>query len=224
MADVVGDTLAFAIGIALSPVPIVAVMLMLFSPRARANGPAFLLGWIVGVAVVTVIGLTLSNSGGVASDSHASNVAGWIKLALGVLLIVHAVREWRRRPERGERAAIPGWTKAIETFTPVRALAVGFALAALNPKNFVLAVGGATTIAQGDLSASKQALAVAIFVVLSSVSIAGPVLVARLGGAKARQLLDGWQDWLVQNNATVTSVVLLIMGVVLVGNGLAAFD
>ena len=55
MGPAIGDMLPFAIGVALSPVPIVAVILMLFSARARQNGPAFLGGWLAGVAGVVLM-------------------------------------------------------------------------------------------------------------------------------------------------------------------------
>ncbi len=39
MGQGVGSILTFAVGVAISPVPIIAVILMLFSQRARVNGP-----------------------------------------------------------------------------------------------------------------------------------------------------------------------------------------
>ena len=52
MGDAIGQVLSFGVGVALSPVPIIAVVLMLGTPRARSNGPAFVAGWILGLAVV----------------------------------------------------------------------------------------------------------------------------------------------------------------------------
>ena len=49
MGEAIGQSLPLAIGVALSPIPIIAVVLMLTTPRARANGPAFVLGWLVGL-------------------------------------------------------------------------------------------------------------------------------------------------------------------------------
>lgn len=40
----IGEMLPLAIGIAISPLAIVAVILILTTPRARTNGPAFLGG------------------------------------------------------------------------------------------------------------------------------------------------------------------------------------
>jgi threonine/homoserine/homoserine lactone efflux protein len=224
MADVLGEILAFAIGIAISPIAIIAVILMLFSGRARVNGPMFLLGWAAGITTLTVVVLLLSNAGDVSSDSGASNGVSWLKLVLGIVLIALAVREWRSLPPDGEHAAMPRWMTTVDRFTPTRALAVGVALSALNPKNFVLVIGGATTISQGDLSAGKQVLAVAIFVVLSSLSVAAPVVAYFVGGQRAQRLLQRWEDSLARNNTAVMSVVLLIMGVVLIGKGFGIFD
>jgi len=40
----IGQILPLAVGVALSPVPIIAVALMLMSQRARLNGPLFVIG------------------------------------------------------------------------------------------------------------------------------------------------------------------------------------
>jgi len=55
MGDAIGQMLPAAVGIAISPLPIVALVLMLVSRRGRTNGPAFALGWIVGLAIVGAI-------------------------------------------------------------------------------------------------------------------------------------------------------------------------
>jgi hypothetical protein len=51
----VGGLLPSAVGVALSPVPIIAVILMLATPRARSTGSAFAIGWVAGLVVVSVI-------------------------------------------------------------------------------------------------------------------------------------------------------------------------
>jgi threonine/homoserine/homoserine lactone efflux protein len=224
MADVIGDILPFAVGIAISPVPIIAVILMLFSDRARSNGPAFLLGWIVGITAVVVIVMLVADAGDVSSDSDASNAVSWVKLALGFLLILLGVREWRSRPPAGAEAPMPRWMAAIDAFTPAKALGTGVVLSAVNPKNLVLALGAGATIAQAGLTGSKDTVAVVVFVALATVSIAGPVLVYLLGGEKAQHVLDEWKAWLGQNNVTVMAVLLVVMGAVLFGKGFDAFD
>ena len=43
----ISEVMVFAVGVAISPLPIIAVVLVLFSDRARVNAPVFLLGWVV---------------------------------------------------------------------------------------------------------------------------------------------------------------------------------
>ena len=49
MGRAIGELLPSAVGVGISPLPIVAMVLMLVSAHGRANGPAFLLGWVAGV-------------------------------------------------------------------------------------------------------------------------------------------------------------------------------
>jgi threonine/homoserine/homoserine lactone efflux protein len=224
MADVAGEILAFAVGIAISPIPIIAVILMLFSARARINGPAFLLGWVAGITAVMVIVLVVANAGDVSTDSDASNASGWLKLVLGLVLVVLGFRQLRNRPAPGEQAAMPAWMTAIDSFTPVKALAAGFVLSALNPKNLILEIGSATTLAQAGLSGKKDVAVIVFFVVVSSLTVGGAVLFYLVGGQRAKTLLDGWKVWLAQNNAVVMCVLLVVIGVALAGKGFDAFD
>jgi hypothetical protein len=46
MGAVVGDPLPLAVGVAVSPVPIIAVILMLLAPRASGTSAGFGLGWL----------------------------------------------------------------------------------------------------------------------------------------------------------------------------------
>jgi threonine/homoserine/homoserine lactone efflux protein len=224
MADVAGEILAFAVGIAISPIPIIAVILMLFSARARINGPAFLVGWVAGITAVMVIVLVVANAGDVSTDSDASNASAWLKLILGLVLVVLGFRQLRHRPAPGEEVPMPPWMTAIDSFTPIKALGAGVVLSALNPKNLVLTIGSATTLAQAGLSGKKDAAVVVFFVLVSSLTIGGAVLFYLVGGQRAKTMLDGWKVWLAQNNAVVMCVLLIVIGVALAGKGFDAFD
>ena len=64
MGQAIGGSLAFAVGIALSPIPIIAVVLILTSAKARVNGPLFVLGWLVGLGIVGAIVLAVAGPSG----------------------------------------------------------------------------------------------------------------------------------------------------------------
>jgi len=50
MGEAIGQVVSLGVGVAISPVPIIAVVLMLGTPRGRVNGPAFIAGWLAGLA------------------------------------------------------------------------------------------------------------------------------------------------------------------------------
>jgi hypothetical protein len=151
MGPTIGAILPMAIGVAISPVPIIAVILMLFTPRARTNGPAFAAGWVLALLVVGGIVLALSEAGDIATESTPSDLAYTVKLLLGALLLLGAARQWGSRPKEGEEPEMPNWMATIDTFTPGKSFGLGALLAGVNPKNLALTIAAAVSIGQANL-------------------------------------------------------------------------
>ena len=86
MGEAIGQILAPAVGVALSPVPIIAVILMLVTPRARANGPAFVVGWLAGLAVVGVIVLSVAGPSDASEDGAPATWVSILKIVLAALV------------------------------------------------------------------------------------------------------------------------------------------
>ncbi len=219
MGTVIGDILPYAIGVAISPVPIIAVILMLFSTRASANAPAFLAGWVVGLLVATTLVLLFSNVIGVGEGAPPTWVS-LLKIVLGALLLLLGYEKLQGRPPAGATAPLPKWLEAVDRLTPGTSFGMGALLSGVNPKNLILAAAAALAIAQAGRSTIDTLMAVLAFVVIGSLSIAVPVLYARMGGSAARARLDASRVWLGVNNATVMAVLLLLFGVILIGQGL----
>lgn len=223
MPQVIGAILPLAIGVAISPIPIIAAILMLLSPRARSTGVGFLLGWLVGVIVAVTV-FTLLAAVLPENDPDASKpIAGTIQLILGILLLLLAVRQWRSRPKRGEEPALPKWMSAIDSMTTGRGLLLGFVLAAVNPKNLLLAASAGIVIGSAGLSAGSEILAIAVFTVIAVISVAAPVIAYLVAADRMRGPLDALRGWLVHNNATVMAVLLLVIGVSVIGKGIGSF-
>ena len=218
MGDAIGQMLPAAVGVALSPLPIVAVVLMLVSRRGRSNGPAFVLAWIVGLAVVGAI--VLSALGGAGDGSPASWVSV-LKVVLGALLLLTAVRQWRGRARDPSQVETPKWMEAVDTFTPAKAAGAGALLSAANPKNALLAVAGAAAIAGTGIDGGQQAIAYALFVLIATIGVGAPVVVAFAMGDRSREPLDDLKDWMAGNNAVIMAVLLLVLGVKLIGDGIS---
>jgi threonine/homoserine/homoserine lactone efflux protein len=222
MGRAIGQVLSFGLGVAISPVPIIAVVLMLATPKGRVNGPAFLLGWVVGLGVLGTIVLLVA--GGASASKHGTP-ATWVsilKIVLGVLLWLLAVRQWRGRPHGEQEPQLPGWMKTIDTFTPARSIAMAVALSAINPKNLLLVVGAAAAIAQTGASAQSQAVALAVFVVIATLGVGAPVVIYFVMGDRGDSILKGMHDWMARENATIMAVICLIIGAKLVGDAITA--
>jgi len=216
MNGVIGDILPLALGVAISPIPIIAAILMLFSPRAAGTSIGFLVGWILGILVVTTIFTALSGSLTTAGEPSAG--ASWTKILLGVLLLLVGIRNWRGR---NDPRATPKWMSAIDSFSPAKALGLGFLLAAVNPKNLLLGIAAGVAIGAAGISVGQQAVAIAVFTVIAASTVAVPVVGYLVAADRMRAPLDRLKAWLQQNNATVMAVLILVIGVVLIGKGIS---
>jgi len=222
MGAVIGEILPLAVGIAISPIPIIAVILMLLSPRAKGASVGFMIGWVVGIIVAVVV-FTLLSSVIPQSGGEPSMTSAIIKIIFGALLLFLALRQWRGRPAKGEQAVMPKWMSAIDSMTAGKAMGLGFLLSAVNPKNLILAVSAGLIIGGAGLTLGQAAVAIAIFVVLAACTVIIPVIGYLIASARLAGPLDRLRGWLVENNATIMAVLLLVIGVVLIGKGIAHF-
>ncbi|MFI9746445.1 GAP family protein [Streptomyces sp. NPDC052494] len=225
MGDAVGQMLASAVGIAISPLPLIAVVLMLATPRGRSNGIAFTASWVVSLAAVVTAVVLLGSGADASGDDGPADWTLWLKLGLGLLFLLMGVKQWKDRPREGQEPEPPGWMKAIDRFTPGKAAGLAAALAVANPKNLVLAIGGAVSIAGSGASAGGKTLAAALMVLIGSLCTLAPLAVYLLGGAKSAQTLGGWKVWMSRHNAAIMTTLLVVLGAKYVGDaisGLAA--
>ncbi|WP_062465549.1 GAP family protein [Demequina maris] len=222
MGAVIGEVLPLALGVAISPIPIIAAILMLLSPRARVTGVGFLLGWVLGILVASSI-FTLLSASLTGGDGGPQPVVGVIQLVLGALLLLMAVRSWRGRPRDGEEPAMPAWMGAIDKMSLPMALGFGFLMSAVNPKNLLLAASAGLAIGSATSDAGSAAIAIAVFTVLAASTVAVPVIGYLVAADRLRGPLDSLRGWLASNNAVIMAVLLLVIGVSLVGKALGQF-
>lgn len=223
MNVVVGEVLPFAAAIAISPIPIIATILMLMSPRPRPLGLSFLAGWVLGIAVSVVVFTLLAGVIPERDGTGSQPIIGSIQLVLGVLLLLLAIKQWRSRPGPDQEAALPKWMSAIDTMKPVAGFGLAFILAAVNPKNLLMAIAAGTSIGHAALGASATTVTVIIVIVVAALSVAVPVLAYLAAPDRATGVLDGIRRWLTANNAAIMAVVLVLLGVQLLGKGIGSF-
>jgi hypothetical protein len=165
MGQAIGDVLPLAVGVALSPVPIIDRAHAGHAAH-RSNGPAFTLGCLIGLSVAGGIVLALASGRAHEDGGEPATWVSVVKLLFGALFVLIAARTWHGRPREGDEAALPKWMQAIDRFGAGKALGMGVLL---NPKNLV-------------------------------------------------------KDWMAANNATIMTVLLLVLGAKLIGDGISGLS
>jgi threonine/homoserine/homoserine lactone efflux protein len=226
MGHAVGDVLGEAAAVAISPLPIVAITLILATPRGRLNGLVFIVGWVVGLAAVGTIMLVIGGQGGASTNDHhhPATWVGGVKLGIGVLLLLFGAGLWRRRPRDPRQAQLPKWMGAIDRFTPPKILGLGLVFSAGNVKNAALTITAGASISSAGIPVPQQIATLAIFVIISSVGVLAPLVVYVIMGERAKLTLGSWREWAVQHNVAVLAVVFFVLGLKLVGDAISILD
>jgi threonine/homoserine/homoserine lactone efflux protein len=221
MGHAVGSVLPLAVAIAIFPIPIIAVVLLLGSGSGVRKGIAFVLAWLVGLAGIGAVTLLLA---GVLDAAGADGPATWVSVLLlfvGVLLVVLGGRQWRCRPRGDADAPMPRWMQRMDGFAPVKAAELGLALTVLNPKNLMLVAVAALEIADLGMPAGREIVVLAVFVLIASAGVLLPVLTAVALGSRSRAPLEAIREWMVHANATIMTVLFLLIGAKLIGDAIA---
>jgi threonine/homoserine/homoserine lactone efflux protein len=224
MGEAIGQVLPLAVGVALSPVPIIGVTLMLATPRARSNGLAFIGGWIAGLAIAGAVFLLLSGSAGAGDGGEPAEWVSVVKLVLGALLLLVAARQWQSRPDAGAEAPMPKWMQSIDRFRAPKAAGLALLLSAVNPKNLLLVIAAAAAISQTGVDTGQQALALVVFVLIGTLGPGAPLAIYFLFGDRSRKMLDELRSWMTQNNAAIMAVICLVIGAKLIGDGIGGLS
>ncbi|MEV6163847.1 GAP family protein [Streptomyces sp. NPDC052052] len=220
MGKALGDVLGLAAGVAVSPLPIVALILVLATPRGRLNGPLFALAWVVGLALLGGIMLAIGGAGGASSHKEPAPWVGVLKVVLGALLALFGARQWRRRPRDPAQAQLPKWMAAIDRFTPLKILGLGLALSAANLKNAPLTIAAGASISSAGIPVPQQIGVLAVFVIIASLGVLAPLGVYLCMGERAKSVLSTWRDWAVLHNVAVMAVLFFVLGLKLLGDGI----
>jgi hypothetical protein len=209
---VVLDLLLIGLGITLEPFPLIAFLLILSSEKGTRKGLAFILGWLA--CLVVVIGAVILLTGGKppAPATAPSTAVLAIKLALGVVLILYAVRQERRR---GRPRKTPAWMARLDGFSALSAAGLA---AFLQP--WALVAAGAATVSQAKLSNVWEWLILVLFCLLATSSFLYLELSAAFRPAAAGALIQKLRNWLDTHQEQVIIVISLLLGFWLAGKSI----
>lgn len=218
LVEAIKQSLPFAFGIALSPLPIAAIIMVLMSAKARTNAPAFLLGWFLGLLMVGFFVFIIPASQ--TEGGKPTDVAGLIRIALGILLLYFALIQWRSRPGPEDTVEVPRLLAGLDTLGAGKSLLAGFMLVTINPKNLLLCMAGAAAIDLNTSTLVSQLGAYKIFTLIASSTVIFPMIPYLFARKRAAIIFERWKDWLVRKNKVAMAMILLVLGIVLVYRGI----
>jgi threonine/homoserine/homoserine lactone efflux protein len=221
MVTASGELLPLAVAIAISITTIITTILMLLSPKAKRRTVGLLVGCVVGVGGAVALFALLAGLLPT-QDSGGSRAAAVINMVVGVLLVVLALRQWRVRPARGDQAELPRWMTEVDSMTPTKALVLGVLLSAVVPKNLLLALSAGVIVSEAGLSVGKASVVIVVFTVIATSTVAVPVVAHLVAPARMHGPFQRLREWLVENNVTIMGLLLLVIGLVMIGNSIAS--
>ena len=217
LADL-GELIPLGLVIAISPLSIIPGILVLHTPRPRPTSIAFLVGWVLGIAVITgafVGGSDVSNDG---LDTKPS-WAPYVRIALGLALIAFGIYRWLGR---NRSAHSPKWMTAMGSMGPARAFLTAIVLTVANLKVFTMCAAAGVAIGSAALGRTGAWQAVLIFTALSASSVAIPVLSYLVAGDRLAAPLDRVKVWMERNHAALVAGILLVIGAAVLYKGIHA--
>jgi hypothetical protein len=218
IAEILTDAVALAL---VNPIPVVATILLLLSPRGGSTALGFVSGWLIGLsAVLALLVFVVPIQTIAGNDREPSTIASTVKLLLGLALLFLALRKWQSRSDPGKQESLPPWMATIESASTIQALGFGVLLSGLNPKNLVFTLAAALAIAEAELTRGGELIALIVYVLVASIGVGMPVLWHAVARESATRTLMEWKGLLTANYATIMAVVFLVFGVKLLGQGL----
>ncbi|GAA1795776.1 GAP family protein [Leucobacter iarius] len=223
LGQVIGELLPLTLAIAISPLTIVAVILMLLSPNARSTGPGFLIGWSLGIAAAAAAFVLIAGALPPRASSDGPDlVRAIVQFVIAALLLLLAVKQWRSRPAPGEDPVLPKWMSALDSLTFGRAFGLGLLLSVPRPKNLLMAASAGLVISGAGLPAASSVIATGVFVLCAVSTVLVPVVAYLVAAGRLRRPLEAFHEWLARENAVITSVLLLVIAVLMLGKGLGS--
>lgn len=210
------ELVPLALVVALSPLSIIPAVLVLHSPRPRPAGLSFLLGWVLGLAVLTAVFVGVSGLLG-GMGGKPPSWASWLRIVIGAALIAFGVFRWLTRHSKPHQ--MPG-TRHLTEAGPVKAFIIGILLTIVNVKVLFICAAAGLAIGTAGLHGHQTWVAEAFYVAIAASTVALPILAYAVSGDRLDPTLVKVKVWMEKHNAALVAVILIVIGVLVLYKGI----
>jgi hypothetical protein len=207
--------LLIGLAIAVDPLPLTAFLVVLPSERGVRKGAAFVFGWLVSLAIVVAITVLATGDNPPKPATVPSLASLAVKIAIGVVLVVIAVRHRRKMGQPRPPKKPPKWQTSVDKMSPWFAMALA---PTLQPWGLIAA--GAATVVSAKLSSWESYLALFGFCLLASSTYVGMEVYAAVRPEESQALLARIRKWIESHTDQAIIWGSLIVGLWLIANSL----
>jgi threonine/homoserine/homoserine lactone efflux protein len=209
------NLMLIGLAVALDPLPLTAFFVVLPSKRGAVKGAAFVFGWLVSLAIVVTI-TVLATGNNPPKPSTAPSLASLaVKIALGAVLVVIAIRHIRARGRPKPPKKPPKWQEHVDSMSPWFAMALAPTL-----QPWVLLGAGAATVVEAKLDNWESFLALFFYCVLASSTYLAMEIYAVARPAQTQAFLARCRAWIEAHTDEVIIVGSLLLGLWLIANSI----
>lgn len=209
--------LPVALALVLAALPVVVVPVTLAAKGSHPAARAFPVGWFAGLFVAGGLLLLLAEVVTFSGGGGGPWIA-YLRIAVGVVLVVLGLRKWLARGE----AETPAWMAGLSEMPARKAFGLAFLVASVNPKNLVVVVAAASVIADVTTLPVEELLALVVFALVGTLGVAAPALATAVLGERAAPALAAVDGWMTRHATALVAVVLVALGIYVAAKGFGA--
>lgn len=189
---------------------------LLSMPHGRARASAFIVGWLLAIAVISILMVEVLQG----QDFHAKNTspsraASAAEVLIGGLLVIVAARTYRRPHHKPKSQEPPKWLARIERSHPLLELLVGMVML-----SYGLTLAAAAETLKAHVGPFDAAVVGLVFAATSILTILAPLVIAVIAPDRSATVLTQWRDWMLANSRSIALIALMLIGVAVMARGI----
>jgi hypothetical protein len=214
------ELIAYGSGISLSPIHIGLLLLLLLGPDPLRRGGLFVLSWMVTIAVMVALLLTVGHGLLLSMDQGSSHRTGLDLMGAGALLAL-GIRDLL--PTKEARSEPAGWVRQLDRFCALPLpllIGASSAIEVISPDDLFLLAKGASALLAADLNRSQELLLAGVFVLAASLLLVLPFLAVALARQRVLPLLQRGKSALYARGELVVGGLSLALAAYLAWQGI----